>query len=162
MGGVHRSPDAIDASPKPGVTRTVSGPVPPLHGHPPGKKVRRIPNGTTLLSNERTFLAQTRTGIALMAFGFVVARFAIFLAGMRSGRAGSAGLSGGHSLDRITGAAITALGALVVLLAAVRYVKRLKQIRKGRLVTSPALDLALAGAVTLAGVGLAVYLIAAL
>lgn len=130
----------------------------------PAAHVRRIRNGTTLLSNERTFLAQTRTGIALMAFGFVVARFAIFLAGLGTGRGGTGATAGhaGTGLDRITGAAITALGALVVLLAAVRYVRRLRQIKAGSLTTSPALDLALAAAVTLAGVGLAVYLLAAL
>jgi len=31
------------------------------------------------LAAERTFLAWIRTGIALMAFGFVVARFGLFL-----------------------------------------------------------------------------------
>jgi inner membrane protein YidH len=31
------------------------------------------------LAAERTFLAWTRTGLALMGFGFVVARFALFL-----------------------------------------------------------------------------------
>lgn len=135
--------------------------------HPSASRLRnagpaRIPNGTTLLSNERTFLAQTRTGIALMAFGFVVARFAIFLSGMRGGSgSGPAASSTGGGLDRITGAGITVLGALVVLLAAVRYVRRIHQIRSGRLTTSPTLDLTLAGAITLAGVGLAVYLIVA-
>lgn len=33
----------------------------------------------TRLSNKRTFLAWTRTGIALMGFGFVIAKFEIFL-----------------------------------------------------------------------------------
>ncbi|MCY0880389.1 MAG: DUF202 domain-containing protein [Firmicutes bacterium] len=32
-----------------------------------------------LLANERTFLAWMRTGISLMAFGFVVAKFDVFL-----------------------------------------------------------------------------------
>ncbi len=31
------------------------------------------------LANERTFLAWVRTGIALIGFGFVIAKFAIFL-----------------------------------------------------------------------------------
>ena len=34
---------------------------------------------TDHFANERTFLAWVRTGIALIAFGFVVAKFAIFL-----------------------------------------------------------------------------------
>lgn len=32
-----------------------------------------------ILSNERTFLAWMRTGIALMAFGFVVSKFGLYL-----------------------------------------------------------------------------------
>ena len=32
-----------------------------------------------ILSNERTFLAWLRTGVAVMAFGFVVAKFGIYL-----------------------------------------------------------------------------------
>jgi len=37
------------------------------------------PDPGTILSNERTFLAWMRTGIALMAFGFVVAKFGLYL-----------------------------------------------------------------------------------
>jgi len=33
----------------------------------------------TVLANERTFLAWLRTGVALMAFGFVVSKFNLFL-----------------------------------------------------------------------------------
>jgi putative membrane protein len=33
----------------------------------------------TYLAEDRTFLAWIRTGIALMGFGFVVARFGLFL-----------------------------------------------------------------------------------
>ncbi len=38
-----------------------------------------------LFAAERTFLAWIRTGLALMGFGFVVARFGIFLQQARSG-----------------------------------------------------------------------------
>ena len=37
------------------------------------------PDLREVLAEERTFLAWIRTGIALMGFGFVVARFGIFL-----------------------------------------------------------------------------------
>ncbi len=39
------------------------------------------------LAAERTFLAWIRTGLALMGFGFVVARFGLFLTGSLSGSA---------------------------------------------------------------------------
>jgi putative membrane protein len=49
------------------------------------------------LAAERTFLACIRTGLALMAFGFVVARFSLFLREMQvppqGGRVVTPGLS---------------------------------------------------------------------
>jgi putative membrane protein len=39
------------------------------------------------LGAERTFLAWLRTGLAVMGFGFVVARFGLFLQALRIGRA---------------------------------------------------------------------------
>jgi putative membrane protein len=44
------------------------------------------------LAAERTFLAWIRTGPALMGFGFVVARFGLFLQSLQMGKP--------HSLDR--------------------------------------------------------------
>jgi putative membrane protein len=38
-----------------------------------------IPNYTDHAANERTFLAWIRTGIAVIAFGFVVEKFNLFL-----------------------------------------------------------------------------------
>jgi putative membrane protein len=39
------------------------------------------------LAAERTFLAWIRTGLALMGFGFVVARFGLFLRALQSSQA---------------------------------------------------------------------------
>lgn len=125
----------------------------PPHTH------RLRPSARTLLANERTFLAELRTGVTLMAFGFVVARFALFLANVRS-----PGLAPqqGHGLDRMTGACITLLGALFAWAAALRFVRRRRSLLAGRLTTAPGLDVSLAALVGLAGVGLAVYLMWAL
>ncbi|WP_126451350.1 YidH family protein [Sulfodiicoccus acidiphilus] len=38
------------------------------------------------MANERTFLAWVRTGIALIGFGFVIAKFALFLEVIRSSK----------------------------------------------------------------------------
>ena len=46
-------------------------------------------------ANERTMLAWLRTGIALMAFGFAIARFAVFLRQVAA--VGSATLQSTHS-----------------------------------------------------------------
>lgn len=65
------------------------------------------------LANERTLLAWQRTAIALMGFGVVVARFAVFLDTMQlaGGRPTGAGDS-----SRWIGAAMLLTGTLVALL----------------------------------------------
>lgn len=65
---------------------------------------------TRAYANERTFLAWMRSSVALLGFGFVIAKFDLVLAQM--GRPGHA-LSGGL--------AVTGSGALLALLATARY-----------------------------------------
>jgi putative membrane protein len=44
------------------------------------KTIQRKPAGAAdYLANERTFLAWVRTSIALMGFGFVIVKFALFI-----------------------------------------------------------------------------------
>lgn len=66
-----------------------------------------------LQANERTLLAWVRTGLALMAFGFVLGRISPWLSGAKLP-------SGGRSLV-YAGAAFLALGALTSVAGAVRY-----------------------------------------
>jgi putative membrane protein len=71
-------------------------------------------------ANERTMLAWVRTGIALMAFGFAIARFGVFLRQVAA--IGSVPLRGSTSLGSAwIGAALVALGMIANLLATVRY-----------------------------------------
>jgi putative membrane protein len=115
---------------------------------------RRTPGAASLfLAAERTFLAQVRTGVAVMAFGFVVARFALFLRGL-----GHVRTPPPAGLDVMAGALLTGLGGLAVLTAALRLRRRRRQIAAGRLTPTSRSDLALALALTVAGLGLAVYL----
>ena len=70
-------------------------------------------------ANERTMLAWIRTGIALMAFGFAIARFGVFLRQVASLGQVSVHLHGVGSAW--VGAALVALGMVANLLATVRY-----------------------------------------
>ena len=70
-------------------------------------------------ANERTMLAWIRTGIALKAFGFAIARFTIFLHQvMRTGPH----VAQPHGVGAVwVGAALVALGMVANLLATIRY-----------------------------------------
>jgi putative membrane protein len=46
---------------------------------PVKEKMTKVRNRRVHMANERTFLAWIRTSIGIMAFGFVVERFALFL-----------------------------------------------------------------------------------
>ena len=75
-------------------------------------------------ANERTFLAWIRTAIAVMAFGFLVAKFDLFL------QIAARSLSAGRPTQRIpgagfggaAGAALIIAGTVMVVLAAVRFI----------------------------------------
>ena len=71
------------------------------------------------LAEERTFLAWIRTGIALMGFGFVVARFRIF--GDETQMSQQAQAVHPHEFSLWVGAAVIAIGATVNLFSAQRF-----------------------------------------
>ncbi len=79
-------------------------------------------------ANERTFLAWVRTGIAVIAFGFVVAKFNIFVATIASAtlanseqRQEFAHLSG--PLGRYGGLALIVGGIMLIVLSTMRFVR---------------------------------------
>jgi len=77
-------------------------------------------------ANERTFLAWVRTGIAVIAFGFVIEKFNLFILTLAhttglGDRAELTRLSG--SLGRYEGLAFIAGGIALIMLAAVRFVR---------------------------------------
>lgn len=116
------------------------------------------------LANERTFLAWIRTSIGIMAFGFVVEKFSLFLkqiaAFIKQPLAPEHGLSTylqGYSA--IVGIILVALGALMSLLAFIKYRKTGKQINEQCFKPTLLLDLMLTMIVFFIGIFLAVYLV---
>ena len=71
-------------------------------------------------ANERTMLAWLRTGIALMAFGFAIARFALFLRQMTLVRAPDVPVAPGLGSTWF-GVALVVLGLIMNAAATVRY-----------------------------------------
>jgi len=111
-------------------------------------------------ANERTFLAWVRTAIAIMAFGFLVERFDLFLE-VVSRSAGARSLPpGGHLVGNIAGLLLIALGGVTMVLAAVRFRKTSAAIDREERepATGERMDLALVGLLTLLGAALFVYL----
>lgn len=108
---------------------------------------------------ERTLLAWIRTGLAMMGFGFVVARFGLFLREISALRS-VPDPQGGGSLW--VGTALVLLGAVVNMTAAVQYMGIVSKLRNGEpVVTSAPMRSAVFVAVLLGviGLGTAAYLL---
>ena len=72
-------------------------------------------------ANERTYLAWVRTGIAVMAFGFLVEKFDLFLVFAASRLPGQAAPVPDHTAGDVTGLLLLALGAAMMVVATMRY-----------------------------------------
>lgn len=118
-----------------------------------------VPHFTDHAANERTFLAWVRTAIAVMAFGFLVERFNLFLeiAGRSLGRRLT--VSGTLASD-VVGLALIVAGALMVFAAMIRFIANRRAIAAAdiRAAGNDRLDLALAGLIVVLGLALAGYL----
>ena len=81
------------------------------------------------LAAERTLLAWVRTGLALMGFGFVVARFGLFLHEIAATRPVPPATSSGLSLW--IGGGLVVLGIVINVAAAVQHVTLLRRLERG-------------------------------
>lgn len=110
-------------------------------------------------AKERTFLAWIRTGLALMGFGFVVARFNLFLRMIQArGETALPTLSG---WSMWFGTVLVLMGVLVQVLAVMDYMKFVSTVKRGE---TPGLQPSTLGILIASGLGLiglvmAVYLI---
>ncbi len=112
------------------------------------------------LANERTFLAWVRTGIATVSLGFVIARFSFWLHEISIALGNKANIpQTGLSLP--IGLGMVAFGALVTLLALLRYGDLRKAIESGNPHPRPALIILTTLAVIVLAAALIVYLLVA-
>ncbi len=117
-------------------------------------------------ANERTFLAWLRTGIAVIAFGFVVEKFNLFVLTIASTavidptrRSQLERLSG--PLGSYEGLALILIGIIVVVIAAVRFARTQRLIDDEEIhsASSKRVELVLTAVLALMIAGFSVYLV---
>ena len=108
---------------------------------------------------ERTLLAWLRTGLALMGFGFVVARFGLFLQQLEAIR--NAGSAREYGFSLWFGTALIAVGVAVNVLAGWQHLRLVRELDRGEASHArPATQaVAIAFFLALVGLAMAIYLI---
>ena len=105
---------------------------------------------------ERTLLAWIRTGVAIMAFGFVVARFGLFLREMAAQHPGPQ-VSG---LSVWFGSGLVIVGVGVNAIAGLQHARRVATLDRGEIFRPQSrFGVAVAFLLALIGIGMASYLL---
>jgi putative membrane protein len=119
-----------------------------------------IRNYSDHAANERTFLAWVRTAIAIMAFGFLVEKFDLFLQFARTTLALRAKPPVDPHVGEVAGLGLMAFGLAIVGVALARFLKTAREIDDaGRhKAAGSRFDLALAALLLLLGCALMAYL----
>jgi putative membrane protein len=125
----------------------------------------KVSNRRVHMANERTFLAWIRTSIAIMAFGFVVERFTLFIKQMSYvlGKSNiDIPLPPSHGYSAMVGIFLVALGSVMSVLAYLRYKKVDAQIDSDTYQPSSFLNILLSVSVLGVGMFLIFYLLQSL
>jgi putative membrane protein len=110
------------------------------------------------MAAERTFLAWIRTGVALMGFGFIVARFGLFLRELAL--IDKASPPSGTSFSLPIGIALIVLGIVTTIVAGVRHCRYVQAIDRGQFrgAFGSAFAFSIAALLAVIGLGMAIYL----
>lgn len=114
------------------------------------------------LANERTFLAWVRTSMGIMAFGFVVVKFSLFVKQISFilNRADAPELPADHGhYSALVGIILVGLGVVAIILSYIRYRNTNKQLETGNYEHSSLYISVLTAAIVLISVLLVCYLI---
>ena len=125
---------------------------------PPAERKPAPPADDTRLRQgiETTLLAWIRTGMALMGFGFVVARFGLFLREISA--------IGGHPVQSSSaysgpiGIVLVASGLLAVVISTIRFFRARRQIEEGSFEPEVFPEVAVVAVTLLTGAALVAYL----
>lgn len=132
---------------------------------PEDKRLAKARNRRLHMANERTFLSWIRTSIGIMAFGFVVEKFGLFikqisyLLSQGPDHRGAFGNAPTPGYSSVLGIVLIGLGALMGVLALIRYKKVECQIDADTYQPSVILDILLSLSVFAVGIFLIIYLI---
>lgn len=111
------------------------------------------------LANERTLLAWIRTCIGIMAFGFVVVKFSLFVTQFSLILGTPTPVESPPGLSSAIGISLVAFGAILLLLAYLKFKHAEKQIKQETFKTSSGLILGLTVIVFIISILLLIYLI---
>jgi len=87
-------------------------------------------NPSDHLANERTFLAWIRTSVGIMAFGFVVVKFSLFVKQI-SMILGKGNVIQNRGYSAIVGIILVAVGTVTSVLSYLRYRQTARQLKEG-------------------------------
>jgi putative membrane protein len=124
----------------------------------PMSAMKKPANPTDHLANDRTFLAWVRTGIGIMAFGFVVVKFSLFVKQIAL-LLDKGNMIQSRSYSEIVGIVLVAMGTVTVILAYIRYRQIEKQLKEGYYAPSSLLITVLTAFIFLVSILLIVYLV---
>jgi len=114
-------------------------------------------NARDHMANERTFLAWIRTSIGIMAFGFVVVKFAFFVREITI-EFGERNIVHSKGYSGIMGIFLVIVGSIITLLSFFQYKQTAKQLNEGTYSHSPILITMITSIIILVSLLLIVYL----